>query len=323
MKSQVFQHCLVPKIAPLALALVAALPSSAAAQSSPAEARAYELLGEAEPVLSSNLDEYCAKVLEARKTYPSARTWAYVGVCMRERRKYVAARRAFRTALELNEDEKDAEVKATRKVSIEENLDFLDQVTPKVRLRIGDRPPEARARIDGVDVELNASGELLHEVDPGRHTVVVLSPGFRTESRFVALVDRQIAEVVVELVALPHAPLPSTGEDAGATQRTAGLLTAATGALSLGVAGGLGLAALSKRTKMLELCDDHLVCSPDATQIRDEAVTLRTGAYVALGIGSVATIAGVVLYATAPEDPTKPGLSASIKPTGLSAQFRW
>ncbi len=110
--------------------------------------------------------------------------------------------------------------------------------------------------------------------------------------------------------AIPRAPAPVAATDKAASsasvQRTLSYVVMGFGVVGMGVGTIFGLEAKSKNDDSLAQCRTDTLCSQGGYDLRQQALDAATYSTVAFGVGAVALVAGIVLYATAPSKTTPP-----------------
>lgn len=122
----------------------------------------------------------------------------------------------------------------------------------------------------------------------------------------------------IELPVIAESATPQITRDAAATGRSDGLLVPAVASL---VIGGLGLAtfatlgglALAEDSNLRAECGDAGTCTPDRVRGADD---LALGADIALGVGSVGVIVGVIMLIADPPHDLESESSARVLPCG-------
>jgi hypothetical protein len=159
-------------------------------------------------------------------------------------------------------------------------------------------------------------------VNPGKHELRVIAPGFRTVKRTFAAVEGQSATIDVDMEAEPGAdtpepmapaPAPPPPDNAsGSTWRKVGYASLGVGAAGFvvgGIAGGLFLA---KRAELERDCPaSH--CAPELEQ--NVARYRQLGAISTVGfvVGAVGAATGAVLLLSAPRANREVGRGPAIE----------
>jgi hypothetical protein len=176
-------------------------------------------------------------------------------------------------------------------------------------------------------------------IDPGAYELKASAPGYQEWSKTVEVKPgAAVTERIPMLEPLPaqatpaspaavtaatDAPAPKPRPQAtSSTQRTAGIVVAATGVVALGVSGVLALMANSANgtSKDSGNCLPNDTCSERGLDERDRALKLADAATVVSIAGAVLTAGGVVIWFTAPKShPEAPAASAqlSVGPASL------
>ena len=233
-----------------------------------------------------------------------------IGECEERLGKLVSALGNFRLASAAAEGDKKAKDVASQ---VGQRITDLEARIPKLAIRRGSGAETATILLDGN--ELGAS-EISAEmpVDPGSHAVVAKVGDREAWSETVTLEERggvKTVEVVIEAIEKPvepppppppieaPKPKPASSKVPAIVVLSAGVASAAAGAVFLGLRGG----ALSD---LDEICGGDETCPPSAEETADKG-RLYTGlAEVTLTLGVVGIVAGVVMLATSGGGDAKP-----------------
>lgn len=197
-------------------------------------------------------------------------------------------------------------------------------------------------RRDGTSIGKGVWGQGV-PVDPGEHAVEASAPGRKSWRTTVVLAgDGASITVTVPLLAAeqeatpapvepPKGPKPPTAppEDAtrGSGQRTAGLVTAGVGLVSLGVAGVFAMQTRSKVSDAEAWCDGANCWDQRGVDLHDEARSKADLATVFSIVGVAALTGGAVLYLTAPRKGAERAASRSTTlvagPVSLGVRGVW
>lgn len=177
--------------------------------------------------------------------------------------------------------------------------DGLAEARSKIgTLRVVVTPGAARVVVDqsAVAVRTRGGAEGASEVRlrAGKHTVHAESEGFQPKTTEVELSAKSETEVRLKLVHV-EGPKPRPAEPKHSTTRTiAGWSLAGLSAVSLGASGFMGFRAMSLSDEYGDRNDPSFQ-NPD---VKDEGVTFRTGADIALVTALVSGAAAAVLLLT-------------------------
>jgi hypothetical protein len=222
-------------------------------------------------------------------------------------------------------------------------LSALDPRVPKVRVVVSGASG-ANATLDGQPIAVNA----LVAVDPGSHRVVVTAPGMRDAHASLAISEQQRLDIPIRLEAndqlvhdaapppAPPGPPPASASASPAPDmhasgafawRTVGLVTAAVGAVGLGVGTYFGIDAKIKLDQSNSSGCNGNDCSVSAASTRREAISAGNTSTALLVVGSALVATGVVLWVLAPSEPGGSGVSVTpvaLGPGGgLSFHGQW
>ena len=265
-----------------------------------------------------------------------------VAECEEELHHFASARRAWldlKRALVISPDPKyqgwdtEAQAAATRLAPLVATL-TIDVVSEK------DGHELPRAEIAGLTVRVNdepLASDLLGtplERDPGAYTVQVAQPppGARAEGK-VTLAQGDTRKLTLRLAPMPvaHAEPPGTPppvtEDPNAGRRLAGYVTLGVGALSLAGAGISFVVRQSAKDSLDSACSAHTGCDPSLQSTVDRGHLAATLTNVFLGLGVVATGAGVALVLTSPNGAaSRPQTGLTLRPMlgraqGITAEW--
>jgi tetratricopeptide (TPR) repeat protein len=318
-------------------ALLISLSGTASAQSDKAAAEA--LFREAMRLSKANdFKSACPKFEESLRLEPSLGAQYYLADCYEKVGRTASAWANFtevadkeRLAGDLSK-EKAARARAN---ALESKLSHLsveveDRALPGLSVRRGDVPIGSGQW--GLSVPVDPGSYEIHASAPGRldwsHTVEVPSGAAVTE-RVPAL---EAAPVVATPAptptpAPPLAPAPSEPLPAPApvshTQRTVGVVVAASGVAALGVSGVLAVLAKSANSdsKRAGECDSANLCSKAGLADRNRAVSLADAATVVSIVGAAAAVSGAVLWLTAPSDHRETARAQTQLGFGLNSLF--
>lgn len=163
----------------------------------------------------------------------------------------------------------------------------LEARVPRLTIRV--RPADApglQVKVDGEEIPGSAllGGWI---ANPGRHRVEVTAEGYQPSEQRLALAEGSVREIVVDLLPSPEAPATAPIEEPGAATPVMPIVFIVVGGATLGVATGLGVAALSEARD---------APSQDGAQA-DGARTKGLAADVLFGVGGVVTAIGLVYLA--------------------------
>ena len=196
-------------------------------------------------------------------------------------------------------------------------------------------PSRLRVNIDGASVAVETA-LLPRKVNPGPHSVTVVSRGFEPTTVDVSVAEAEDRRVEVTLHAIEAQPSaakasPVPGSEPATTAGTAGVRAPPTSAIVAGSIGfvGLvmgvatGLAATSKHSTLSGECSGN-TCPPSARGDLDSFHSLRTWSTVGYLLGGLGIAGGAVLWLIAPPAPSSgPTIGVWLGPTstGLSGAF--
>ncbi len=235
----------------------------------------------------------------------------------------VAAARLFRRALvqPVDPDAPAAFRRATDEAK--EELASLVERIPTLLVMVADATAETRVMIDDVAYEVT---DKAIELDPGKHRVVVVTPGMASDMQQIDLAEgggeTQLLVTLRETRAADPTPKPVPEGDVA----TEGLLWPAMIALGVGAAGvGVGavtaVMAASRVSDLEESCGGT-VCPSDRMADVDEAGVLADVATVGFIIGGVGLATGIALVIWQPS-ADKNDLAIVVSPRGVTVKGRF
>lgn len=305
-------------IAIAALMFWTACPAQADDKVSDTRAQAQALVGEAnELVVDGRYVEALARLEEAFAIYPSPAIHVSIGTTLRQLGRNADAAAAYERYLAASPTGPTAD--EVRRILIE-----IDATVSRLTVRV--KTVGAQIRLD---TKILGEGpfDATLRVDPGEHTLVVEAPGMRPFVMPLTLSAAERRDVQAE-------PLPDTVVTrsevvevaSGEAQRTAGIVVGSVGIAGLAVAAITGGLAIYSDARASEHCDAVLthVCDARGVELGEEATTLATAAWVALGVGSALLVGGLVLYFTAPEERARrPAAWLVVGPERAAAGWSW
>ncbi len=316
---------LLAALAALAPARNAGAQSGSAGERVAAEAlfrEALQLMGD------GNYSDACPKLAESQRLDPGLGTLVNLALCHEAEGKTASAWAEFNEAASLARQNKRPDRERVARAHIR-------SLEPKLARLVVRVSPEARAMPglevlrDGVVLKEGVWGSPI-PVDPGRHEVNAIAPGYEAWSAVVEIPPEpgQHEATVPELAkkkeepppaATPPAAPPAVEAKASASaprrpfelpQRTVGFVVGGAGAAALLVGGYFGLRALGKAGDVDERCPNKRCADAGAIELNDEAGRAATVSNIALGVGLVGLGAGALLVLTAPPDKPAAGARA-------------
>lgn len=307
----------------LALALATAGNFAGAQPSQEDKAAAEDLFQQAVKLMKVNkYEEACPKLESSNKLDPAVGTLFNLGDCYEHTGRTASAWSAFGEAKRMAERLKDRRVgdASDREKALESRL-------ARVVISVDNKPDGLVIKRDKKPVDSGVWGSPI-PVDPGKHTIEAEAPGREPWSTTIDVPDKA-GETKVSVPPLEASRNPDTtptasasasaAPDAGGlgTRKTIAIAVGGVGVAGLiagGIFGGLTIAEVGKSNQ-----DGHclpgppVTCDPTGMSIRQNANTFANVSNIALGVGAAATIAGVVLFVTAPS-PAKTGAQVRLSP---------
>jgi hypothetical protein len=290
-------------VALVALALALVSRESAAAPTPAERAMAQALFEDGRRLMDAGDHvEACAKFEESNRLDPATGTQFHLADCFELTGKLASAwilfidvAAASRTALDT-----EREAAARRRAAV------LKPRLAQLVIRVP-RPTEGLVvKRDGVEVRAPLWGTQV-PVDTGKHVIEASAPGYRTWRRVLRVAhDGDLARVKVPRLAAiplePPKPAPVVPDQGPPVRKVAGIVMGAFGLLALGIGTAAGIIAIDKTSDSEEFCNEDGDCHDQGLTLRDEARTAAAVSTVSLVIGGGATIGGLVLWLTAPDD---------------------
>ena len=248
------------------------------------------------------LEEACNKLQLSLDAYFLVDAALLLGRCQERRGLIASAWVTYRHATnELNEREDPRADEARSKAAA------LEAMVPRITMTMADKSPDidiwfgkTRFGVGVLDVAL--------AVDPGTHRIEVKRANHESWSREVKIGFSERKTIAIPALKATTTPAtrtskPSDSRTATATPThsiwwTIGLVTGATGIVSLGVGGLLGgfaAAALDQATDDPALCGFDRTCTPEGRAKIDHAERLAVGSTVMFSVGGAALLAGFVM----------------------------
>ncbi len=284
--------------------------------------------------------EACPKFAESQRLDPSPGTLLNLASCYEKIDRPATAWATYREGASVASATGRQDLLATA----QRHADALFPTLPRVTLNVASPIDGMTVALDGVAVG-HAEWGVAVPVDPGEHTVEAKAPGFTPWST-KATIAKEAQTTSISVPALeraPEAPSPagpagaaaapppamSPAPDAGSPgngQRIAGIVVGAAGIAGIGVGVGFAVNAKSTYNSSLAACEPNApnLCTPAGVNQRNDALNSGNIATVALAIGAVAVVGGVVLWLTAPH-ATKREVSLAVLPTlgGAALRGEW
>ncbi len=156
-------------------------------------------------------------------------------------------------------------------------------------------------------------------VDPGTHRIQARAPGYDPWTGEITLRPSERKTITIPALdkatvtaALPTVASPLQSAQSPGMLWTAGLITGASGIVSIGVGallGGLAAVEVDEATSNDSLCGSDLICTPAGTAKVAGAERLAVGSTVLLSVGGAALISGFVMVLL---DEPRPNESAAL-----------
>lgn len=176
-------------------------------------------------------------------------------------------------------------------------------------------------------------------IDPGEHKIEATAPGYRVWSTVVKVgVTPELQVVAIPPLSkdvVEPAPSPSAAPAAAQVpfwsgRRVAGVAVGAAGIAGLAVGAAFGGLVAGKVSDSKATCsEDGKYCTEPGLTLRRDANGLANASNAAFAIGGAATLAGIILFATAPSSAPKASGKLTLNPvagagmTGLVIDGVW
>lgn len=275
-------------------------PRSSASTPAPKDPKvetADRLFAEGKALFGSNLLQACAKFDESLRINSAAiGTLLNVALCDEKLGRIASAVAKFSVARDrAREQGLTAHAKAA-----EDHIAALQPDVPHLSIALTEMLPSTKVLVDDRFIPIAEISNVA--IDPGEHEIVVNAPA-RLPHRMKVVISKTERKVIV----IPALAQPVTITN---TQRRIGQVTTLVGGLSMatGVAFGLSARALYKGQFGDYMpgngrCDDTGRCESDGYKKTQDAHTRAKIATVFGAAGIAMTIAGVIIWATAPNAP--------------------
>lgn len=327
------------RCAPLLMCL-AFLPTSALAQDRDAMAEA--LYNSALALMEEGKDaEACPKLEQSQKLDPAVGTLLYLGLCYERIGKTASAWAAYRSASEASRKANQPE---RRKIALE-RAEKIEPLLSTVTLQLpGGGPAGLSIVFDEAPLGVASLGVPI-PVDPGSHTLEVGAPGHESrtieisigaggEKKLVTIepLDASTAASVPPPVAPADGPDGAPAErdevSSSSSQKIIGVVVGGVGLVGLAAGSYFAIHSGNKQDDAKADCANYPNdCNDTGIAANDEAKDAARNANIAFILGGAALVGGIVLYATAPAEPS--GASYRLTPAvgsksgGLVLSGRW
>jgi hypothetical protein len=250
----------------------------------------------------------CPKLARSQELAPSGGTLLNLGDCYEKNGQTASAWVSFRDAAARAAAAGQKQAQAAALVRADKLATKL--VHLKITLAPGARTSGLEIKRDGEPVSYAELG-IEVPIDPGVHKIEASAPNHAPWSKDITVLDGSQGEAIVvpvlearaEPPAAAAAAKPAVKEDVGSTQRTVGIVVAATGFIVAGIGGIFGLKATSTNDDALMHCrsaPDATRCDPTGLSLTDDARTQATISTVMVTVGTAALAGGLVIFAIAP-----------------------
>jgi tetratricopeptide (TPR) repeat protein len=300
----------------LAIALVLAAPAKPPALEVTDDAavkKAKELFGAGQKLYKqARYAEAIAKFEEAYVVRPHPVIFFNVGRCHEQLGETAKALRSFRDYVRLAPDAKDRDAVNDAIANLERRL----REKGLQQLLIFAEPSTARIVVDGKELGTSPSSV---ELVAGNHTLTVAAEGFEKVERSFAMVTTRATEMTITLRPLTKDTLASDAPKAAPTlnpedgpppppplvttqaspKKGGKVWTYVAGGVAvagLGAGIGMGVVASGKANELVKPANGQPHSQDEATQLRDAAVSMSTGANVAYAVAGAAAVTALILF---------------------------
>lgn len=264
--------------------------------------------------------EACPKFLQSYKLGPAAGTLLNLADCYEQNGQLASAWARYQEAIVLAQKAG----RTDREKTARERADKLEPKLAKITIVLGraDRLDGAAVTLDGTALDAaNVGGPV--PVDPGKHAITVTAPGKIAYTTTIDVAERSRMTVDVPALevegpkAVDPKPVKSfeerrdADENVGSTQRTLGIVAAASGGVALAAGAFFGIRTRSKWEEAQGRCTGPaggLECDALGVELAGEAKRAGNVATVAFIASGVLVAGGAVLFFTAPSANVKAGI---------------
>ncbi len=233
----------------------------------------------------------CPKLEESQRLDPAPGTLLNLGECEEKRGRLATAWQRYEQVQDtLSPGDERADFAAARALDLAPRL-------PRLVVRLArSAPAGTRVQRDGIDLGA-ASLDTPLPVDPGPHTLVVLSPGRAARTYPVIALEGRVVETAVD--AGPP-DLSSARKETARTpvNRTLGFVGMGLGGTALAVGSIAGVLAVGRARAADEHCDAARTCDADGLAANRDGRTLSTVSTISFATGAVLVVGGLAWVLT-------------------------
>jgi tetratricopeptide (TPR) repeat protein len=234
------------------------------------------------------------KFLSSNRLDPAAASLVNVATCYSKSGRTGSAYRTYLKAAALAEAEHDAALKAQTLQAIA----ALEPILTKLRLVTTSKAPQLSLTLNGEPISTQGSAPI--PLDPGENVIEAFAPGHESWQRTVSAREPGML-LVVDVPELSPVKAP----DNDAHWRTTAIVVGSVGVAGIATGLGFGLSAKSAYDESEAHCDANY-CSSLGQNLRETAINRATVSTVAVGLGALATAAGVGLWFAFPGPSSLP-----------------
>jgi tetratricopeptide (TPR) repeat protein len=266
-------------------------------------------------IAAGNYVEGCPKFDASFALDPSIGSLLNIAKCHEHEGKIASAWADYQQALALNRDTHGAERQARLEKIARDRIAALEPRLPKLQITVAQPPIGLKVLRDSREMPVASLGEAL-PMDPGQHEVSASAPGYRTETRSVALEEGKTAALEIALV------IALVKEVKAAPPARGGVPVWAW------VTGGAGIALVSASIYFLTqdlaairelkshcspIADGNWFCKQDYDPAADNARKNRSlGLFIGLGSAGVIAIGAAVVGIAQARRAREPPAAASV-----------
>jgi len=239
------------------------------------------------------------KFLSSFRLDPAAASLMNVATCYTESGRTGSAWRTYRKAASLAEAEHDVALKTQAAKA----LAALEPMLTKLRLVTTKKAPQLSLTLNGEPISSEGADPI--PLDPGENLIEAFAPGHESWQRTLSAREPGTL-LVVDVPELPRLKAPN--DTSG--WRTTAIVAGAVGAAGIVTGLGFGLSAKSAYDDSKAYCDADY-CNAHGHDLRETALDRATVSTVAVGLGALATAAGVTLWFAFPAPSAR---AVQIKP---------
>ncbi len=282
--------------------------------------------------------EALSRFREAYRLHKSPRALGQMGLAAKSLRLYVESARYLDGALAAGVDpwvEKNRAALETARGVVQKQV---------ASIHVSVDVPRATLSVNGAEVGILPAADPIR-VRAGAARIAVSADGYRTFVLQRTLVAGAVTQLHVELVPSPPAPpprvepklaqapapLPRQASPPGATREASGsglhpigtIVAGGVGVAGLAVGTVFGLRTLDLKGQRDDVCPTSRCESQRGVDLDDDARAAAQLSTIGFSVAAIGIGTAAVLWLTAPDPPSGPGVSMTITPRAGFATLRW